>query len=91
MPKRPLRSPGTLVKIDGSWYVKLDAEHPTYAANTPVDLILWDRRPGGERSEVEEIARIQQLEPEVVALALSAEGALRSTDFEQRIVSALRP
>lgn len=85
MSKRPLRSSGTLEKTSEGWSVRLADIHPSFTDAMPIDVILWDSRPVGQKNEVEEIARIQQLEPEVVALALSAEGMLRSTDFAQRV------
>ena len=50
----------------------------------PAELVLWDIRTEGKKSEVEEIARIQQLEPSIVALALAAEGSLSGSDFGKR-------
>jgi hypothetical protein len=49
----------------------------------PVKILFWDARPSGERSEYEEISKVQQLELAVVAHALEAEGALRdhTSDF----------
>jgi len=82
MSKRPLRSRGTLIRSEDGWLVKLDSSHPSFADETPVDVILWDNRAAGEQNEIDEIARIQQLEPEVVALALSAEGALRELKIQ---------
>jgi hypothetical protein len=84
MSKRPLRSRGTLEKTADGWIVKLESSHPSFADRTPVDVILWDNRAKGEQNEVEEIARIQQLEPEVIALSLSAEGTLTTSDFAHR-------
>ena len=84
MSKRPLRSRGMLERSTDGWLVKLEASHPSFAENTPVDVILWDNRIAGEQNEVEEISRIQQLEPEVVALALASEASLRNSDFAKR-------
>ena len=84
MPTRPLRAKGTLERSGDIWIVKLQSSHPSFADQTPVDVILWDNRVAGEQNEVEEIARIQQLEPEVVALALSAEASLHGADFAKR-------
>jgi hypothetical protein len=76
MSKRPLRSHGTLQSVEDGWIIKIDAAHPSFTDTMPVDVILWDNRAAGKQNEIDEIARIQQLEPEVVALALSAEGSL---------------
>ncbi len=84
MSKRPLRSEGMLMRSGDGWIVKLATTHPSFADGTPVDMIFWDNRSAGEQNEVDEIARIQQLEPEVVALALSAEASLRDADFKKR-------
>jgi hypothetical protein len=84
MSKRPLRSQGMLERSADGWLVRLEASHPSFADQTPVDVILWDNRAVGQQSEVEEIARIQQLEPEVIALALSAEASLRDSAFAKR-------
>jgi hypothetical protein len=88
MSKRPLRSRGTLERSGDGWLVKLEASHPSFADQTPVDVILWDNRAAGEQNEVEEIARIQQLEPEVIALSLSAEGTLGNSDFPNRFTKS---
>lgn len=88
MSKRPLRSQGTLERTADGWSVKLASSHPSFADGTPVDVILWDNRAKGEQNEVEEIARIQQLEPEVIALSLSAEGSLSNSDFAKRFTIA---
>ena len=84
MSKRPLRSEGILVRSGDAWIVKLATTHPSFADGTPVDMIFWDNRSAGEQNEVDEIARIQQLEPEVVALALSAEASLCDADFAKK-------
>jgi hypothetical protein len=88
MSKRPLRSRGTLERSTDGWLVKLESSHPSFADQTPVDVILWDNRAAGEQNEVEEIARIQQLEPEVIALSLSAEGRLSTSDFANRFTKS---
>jgi hypothetical protein len=87
MSKRPLLSQGILTRSGDNWIITLSASHPSFADQTPVDVILWDSRPAGSQSEVEEIARIQQLEPEVIALSLSAEGSLGDSDFTKRFTS----
>ena len=76
MPARPIKTSGTLQRNSNGWTVSLNESFPTFEEGAPVDLVLWDKREGSEKSEVEVISHIQQLEPEIVALALSAEGAL---------------
>ena len=81
MTTRPIHTEGTLQKIDSSWHIILSEDHPSFETGMNVELVLWDSRPDGNKSEVEEIARIQQLEPSIVALALASEGVLSGTDF----------
>lgn len=77
MPARPIKNSGILQRTTDGWSVSLNESFPTFEEGAPVDLVLWDKREGSEKSEVEVISNIQQLEPEIIALALSAEGALR--------------
>jgi hypothetical protein len=81
---RPIHAQGTLQKIDSSWHIILDNDHPSFEEHMKITLILWDSRSEGSRSEVEEIARVQQLAPEIVALALGSEGKLNNSDFWER-------
>jgi len=85
MPARPIHTHGTLHKIDSSWHVVVDEVHPVFEEGMTCELVLWDSRTEGGRSEVEEIARVQQLEPAIVALALASEGALAGTDFAKKL------
>ncbi|HYM19920.1 MAG TPA: hypothetical protein VEW28_02835 [Candidatus Kapabacteria bacterium] len=77
MTSRPIHLSGKLVKKGEGWSIALDNADPAFADAMPVRLVLWDDRRTGTRSEVEEIARTQQLDVEIVALALSAEGKLK--------------
>ncbi len=77
MPARPIKTSGILHQNESGWFVALGEAYPTFEENAPVDLVLWDKREGSEKSEVELISEIQQIEPEIIALALSAEGALK--------------
>ena len=85
MPTRPIHTQGILHKSNSSWQITLNDSHPSYDEGMTVDLVLWDSRSEGGRSEVEEIARIQQLEPAIVALGLASEGAITDLDFAIRI------
>ena len=85
MPARPIHSHGTLHKSDSSWQITLDESHPSYEDGMTVDMVLWDSRSEGGRSEVEEIARVQQIEPAIVALGLASEGAITDSDFAKRL------
>ena len=76
MPARPIKTSGILHRDANGWSVALDGSFPTFEENAPVDIVLWDTREGTEKGEVERISEIQQIEPEIIALALSAEGAL---------------
>jgi hypothetical protein len=76
---------GTLRKHDGKWHVELHDSSVTFDENAPLRLIIWDARGEGSRSDIETIASVQQLAPEVVATALMSEGSLSSaTDFRER-------
>ena len=86
MTTRPIHTKGTLQKIDSSWHIILSEDHPSFEHGMKAELVLWDSRPEGTKSEVEEIARIQQLEPSIVALALASEGALSGSDFASRLI-----
>ena len=85
MSSRPIHTHGTLHRSDSSWQITLSDSHPSYDEGMTVDLVLWDSRSEGGRSEVEEIARVQQLEPAIVALGLASEGAIKDTDFVKRL------
>jgi hypothetical protein len=87
MPSRPIHTKGILQKKDSSWHIVLSEDHPSYEEGMNAELVLWDSRSEGSRSEVEEIARVQQLEPSIVALALASEGSLGGSDFAKRIIS----
>jgi len=87
MSSRPIHTKGTLHKINSTWQITLIGDHPSYEEGMDADLVLWDSRGEGSRSEVEEIASIQQLEPSIVALTLASEGSLANSDFESRIRS----
>lgn len=76
MTTRPIQTTGTLQSHNGSWHIVLAEGDPSFEQEMPVRMVLWDARQAGTRSEVEEIALAQQLEVGIVALALSAEGAL---------------
>ncbi|MDP4229009.1 MAG: hypothetical protein Q8916_01235 [Bacteroidota bacterium] len=87
MSVRPIHSQGILRLTDSrSWLIELQEPHPSMEDGMPVEMVLWDARNEGSRSEVEEISRIQQLEPAIVALALAVEGTLAQTDFGKRVV-----
>ncbi|MEP7235019.1 MAG: hypothetical protein ABI778_06965 [Ignavibacteriota bacterium] len=85
MSARPIHTKGKLQQIDSSWHIVLDEAHPSYEEGMTAELVLWDSRSEGGRSEVEEIARIQQLEPAIVALGLASEGILEGSDFGKKI------
>lgn len=72
----PILSNGRLERDGSSWLVRLDASSPIFAENLNVKLVLWSDDSDGNESDVERIARIQQLPVEVVAVGLSSEGAL---------------
>ena len=84
MPARPIHTRGVLHHTDSAWHIVLPDMHPSYEDGMNLELVLWDSRAEGSRSEVEEIARIQQLEPAIVALGLSSEGSLADSDFAKR-------
>ncbi|MEI8134611.1 MAG: hypothetical protein WCH46_05965 [bacterium] len=88
MPSRPIQSDGILHHIDSQWHIVLAESPPSFEENMPVSVVLWDQREAGSRSEVEEIARVQQLEPSIVALGLSAEGTLGATKFGVNLKSS---
>jgi hypothetical protein len=60
--------------------VTLESADPSFEEAMPVRLVIWDDRKAGSRSEVEEIGRVQQLDVEIVALALSAEGKMEKVE-----------
>ena len=72
----PILSNGRLERDGDSWVVRLDESSPIFAENLNVKLVLWSDDTEGNESDVERIARIQQLPIEVVAIGLSSEGAL---------------
>jgi hypothetical protein len=79
---RPYEALGTIRKTEKGWSVELDQSVQGLEDRTPVKLLLWDTRSVGARSEYEEIARVQQLELEVVAAALTSEGAMENIASE---------
>lgn len=72
----PILSNGRLERNGDSWLVRLDSSSPIFAENLNVKLVLWSDDSDGNESDVERVARIQQLPIEVVAVGLSSEGAL---------------
>jgi hypothetical protein len=84
MTTRPIHTKGILQKTGASWHIILSEDHPSFEDSMPAELVLWDARSEGKKSEVEEIARIQQLEPSIVALALAAEGSLSGSEFAKK-------
>jgi hypothetical protein len=86
MPARPIHTHGTLHQLDSSWHVVLSDAHPSFEEGMTAELVLWDSRIEGGRSEVEEIARVQQLEPAIVALALASEGVLAGSEFAKNLM-----
>lgn len=72
----PILSNGWLERDGSSWVVRLETSSPIFAENLGVKLVLWSDSADGNESDVERIARIQQLPIEVVAVGLSSEGAL---------------
>ena len=85
MSSRPIHTHGILRKSNSTWQIELAEIHPSYEEGMTVELVLWDSRSQGGRSEVEEIARIQQLEPAIIALGLASEGAISDADFVKRL------
>jgi hypothetical protein len=72
----PILTNGRLERNNDSWVVRLDTSSPVFAEDLNVKLVLWSDDSEGNESDVERIARIQQLPVEVVAVGLSSEGAL---------------
>lgn len=72
----PILSNGRLERDGDSWRVRLDSSSPIFAEDLNVKLVLWSSDADGNETDVERIARIQQLPIEVVAVAMSSEGAL---------------
>lgn len=70
----PITTNGWLERDGSSWLVRLDSSSPVFAENLNVKLVLWSDDTDGNESDVERIARIQQLPVEVVAVGLSSEG-----------------
>ncbi len=87
MTTRPIHIRGTLQKSGSSWHILLSEDHPSFEESMPAELVLWDARTEGNKSEVEEIARIQQLEPSIVALALAAEGSLSGSKIFNNLIT----
>jgi hypothetical protein len=76
---------GTLRKLQDKWHVELHDQSVSLDENAPLHVMIWDARGEGGASDIDRISSVQQLAPEVVATALSAEGALSVvTDFRQR-------
>jgi hypothetical protein len=71
-------SEGKLVRHDAKWLIELATVPEGLEEGMSLGLVFWDKRPDGERSEFEEIARVQQLEIPVVSHGLSASGSLRN-------------
>ena len=85
MAARPIQTRGILHKAGTSWHIVLGESHPSFEEGMAAELVLWDSRSEGSRSEVEEIAQAQQLEPAIVALALASEGVLAESGFSERL------
>jgi len=92
MTERPHLASGKLRKQDGKWLIELDESTSGLAITgledkSDVRLVFWDSRPVGSRGEVEEIARVQQLEIEIIATGLAQEGALagKKEEFLNRL------
>jgi hypothetical protein len=77
MTSRPILTSGVITNSDEVWSIRLSSSDPTFEEGMQVKLVLWDDREHSAKSEVEQIATTQQLDPSIVALALSAEGALK--------------
>jgi hypothetical protein len=88
---RPRNSDGFVRKLGEKFVIELSAPFPDLEADAPVQVVFWDTRPVGARSDIEEIARVQQIELEVVAKGLSAEGALTAMreEFVSRVQAAV--
>jgi hypothetical protein len=76
MEVRPQFVQGTLRQEPGKSWIELESPVNGLESGSPLQLVIWDARPAGGRSELEEIARVQQLELEIVAVGLAAEGRL---------------
>ena len=76
MTTRPIQTTGELRNGADGWVIKLAEANPTFEEGMPVKAVIWDNRNESSKSEVERIATTQQLDPSIVALALSSEGAL---------------
>ncbi len=76
MTSRPILTNGILRQTSSGWVVQLSEGDASFEEGMPVRLTLWDEREASSKSEVERIATVQQLDPAIIALALSAEGAL---------------
>jgi len=87
MEVRPQFVHGTLRQEPGKSWIELESPVIGLESGSPLQLVLWDARPAGGRGELEEIARVQQLELEIVAVGLAAEGKLAETreSFSKRL------
>ncbi len=87
MEVRPQFVLGTLRQEPGKTWIELESPVEGLEIGSPLQLVIWDARPAGGRSELEEIARVQQLELEIVAVGLAAEGKLAETrdSFSKRL------
>ncbi len=81
MTVRPIETHGTLRSANGQWTITLDNANAAFSDSMEVRVVLWDDRDPSARSEVEQIAIAQQLDPAIVALALSAEGILAESQL----------
>ena len=78
---------GKLARKGDRWLIELNDQPVGLDEGTRVGVVVWDRRQDGERSELEEIARVQQLEIPVVSHGLLASAAIRehADEFAQRL------
>ena len=70
-------SEGKVIRQDAKWLIELANWPESLEEGMRLGLVFWDKRQDGERSEFEEIARVQQLEIPVVSHGLGASGSLR--------------
>ncbi len=85
MEVRPQFVQGTLRQTPDRTWIELESPIEAMEDSTPLQLVMWDARPGGGRSEVEEIARVQQLDVEIIAIGLAAEGRLADSHEAFRV------
>lgn len=76
MNRIPIHTHGHLTHDGSSWVVRLDNASDLFEEGIKVTLVVWSDSDEGNESEVERIARVQQLPVEVVARALASEGVL---------------